>query len=268
MIVEALLISLIMYIAKFCDHGLGQPMVERPLVLAALVGLVLGHPTEGVMLGATLELIFLGTITIGGSYPADVITGSILASSFVLLLGKGPEVAVTLAVPISMLAVFVYNIIKLVYTAAVERFDIYLEAGRDQAFCNLQVFLTLFKPFVYSVLTYFAIALGTSAIEAVVKSIPPVVMQGLGATAGVLPALGFAILLKTLWNANIAAFFFIGFALVAYLKLPIMGVALFAGAIAVHSCYSDYNLKKLIASTAGVVKLAAPADDKEGFFND
>lgn len=267
MIIEALLIAAVMYVAKFCDHGLGQPMVERPLVLAVLVGIVLGHPMEGITLGATLELIFLGTITIGGSYPADVITGSILASSFVMLLGKGPEVAVTLAVPISMLAVFVYNIIKLVYTALVERFDVYLDAGRDQAFCNLQVFLTLFKPFIYAVITFLAIILGTSVIEAVVNSIPPVVMKGLTVAAGVLPALGFAILLKNLWNANIAAFFFVGFALVAYLKMPIMGVAVFAGAIAVYTCYSEYNLTKML-KTKTVTESAAAANDKEEFFND
>jgi PTS system mannose-specific IIC component len=265
MIVEALLISLVMYIAKFCDHGLGQPMVERPLVLAALVGLVLGHVTEGVVLGATLELIFLGTITIGGSYPADTITGSILASAFVIMLGKGAEVAVTLAVPISMLAVFVYNVIKLVYTAAVEKFDVYLDAGRDQAFSNLQIFLTLFKPFVYSVLTFFAITLGTSVIESAVNAIPPVVMKGLTTAAGVLPALGFAILLKNLWHTNIAAFFFIGFAMVAYLKLPIMGVAIFAGAIAVYNCFSEYDLNKALKSKV-VTQSVGPVNDKEDFF--
>lgn len=71
MLTSALLVALVMYIAKFADHTLGQPLIERPLICGAMVGLVLGDFQQGIIIGATLELIFLGTITIGGSVPAD-----------------------------------------------------------------------------------------------------------------------------------------------------------------------------------------------------
>ena len=64
-----------MFIAKFADHGWGQPLIERPICCGALVGLVLGDLRAGVMIGASLELVFLGTITIGGSLPADLAVG-------------------------------------------------------------------------------------------------------------------------------------------------------------------------------------------------
>lgn len=71
MLTSALLVALVMYIAKFADHTLGQPLIERPLICGAMVGFVLGDFQQGIIIGATLELIFLGTITIGGSVPAD-----------------------------------------------------------------------------------------------------------------------------------------------------------------------------------------------------
>lgn len=117
MLTSALLVALVMYIAKFADHTLGQPLIERPLICGAMVGFVLGDFQQGIIIGATLELIFLGTITIGGSVPADLAVGSVLATAFTILTKAEPAVAVALALPISLLAVFVYQVLKLVYTA-------------------------------------------------------------------------------------------------------------------------------------------------------
>ena len=85
MLTYALLVALVRYIAKFADHTLGQPLIERPLICGAMVGLVLGDFQQGIIIGATLELIFLGTITIGGSVPADLDVGSVLATAFTIL---------------------------------------------------------------------------------------------------------------------------------------------------------------------------------------
>ena len=85
MLTSALLVALVMYIAKFADHTLGQPLIERPLICGAMVGFVLGDFQQGIIIGATLELIFLGTITIGGSVPADLAFGSVLATAFTIL---------------------------------------------------------------------------------------------------------------------------------------------------------------------------------------
>ena len=85
MLTSAILVAVIMFLVKTADHTLGQPLIERPLICGALVGLVLGDLQQGIIIGATLELIFLGTITIGGSVPADLAVGSVLATAFTIL---------------------------------------------------------------------------------------------------------------------------------------------------------------------------------------
>jgi PTS system mannose-specific IIC component len=102
-----------MFIAKFSDHVWGQALIERPICCGAMVGFVLGDLHAGVAIGASLELVFLGTITIGGSLPADLAVGSVLATAFSILLGKEQDVAIALAVPISLLATYVYQVFKL-----------------------------------------------------------------------------------------------------------------------------------------------------------
>src|ERR1700755_3024292 len=97
---------LIALIAMFghSEDFLGTTLLSRPLVLGPLVGLVLGVVTRGVMIAATLELIFMGNIKVGAAIPPDVITGGVLGTAFAIISGKGPAIALALAIPISWLA--------------------------------------------------------------------------------------------------------------------------------------------------------------------
>lgn len=208
-----------------------------------MVGFVLGDFQQGIIIGATLLLIFLGTITIGGSVPADLAVGSVLATAFTILTKAEPAVAVALALPISLLAVFVYQVLKLVYTALVEKYDALLEEGRDRAALSITLGMTMFYGVPFAVLAFFGILFGTDVIRSLVESIPDTVMRGMTAVGGILPALGFAILLKALWNRNIAAFSLLA-AMAAYLQLPIMGIAIIAASVAVYLCFNEFNQLK------------------------
>src|SRR5882757_11444960 len=98
-----LLITAIIFFGHFEDF-LGTMLLSRPLVLGPLVGLVLGDVTQGVMIGATLELIFMGNIKVGAAIPPDIITGGVLGTAFAILSHKGAAIALALAIPISLLA--------------------------------------------------------------------------------------------------------------------------------------------------------------------
>lgn len=267
LVVQALLVALVMFFTKFCDHGWGQPLVERPIVSSMLVGIVLGHPVEGIILGAYLELLFIGTITIGNALPADVTVGAVLATAFTILLGKDRTVAITLAVPISLLAVYVYLLFKLFCTSMVERFDALLDKGNDQGALRIHFILTLCYGAIFAVIAFFAVLLGTNAIQWLVNAVPKNVMDALKVVGNILPVLGFAILLKGMWQTSIAGFFFMGFVAAAYLKLPILAIAVIGAAAAVYICYSDFeNIQRV----KGLKKEAAVsgAGESEDFFNE
>jgi len=51
--------------------GVGYYTLYRPLVAGTLVGLVLGDPVQGAIMGATINLIYLGFISAGGALPGD-----------------------------------------------------------------------------------------------------------------------------------------------------------------------------------------------------
>ena len=264
MIIQALLVALVMFVVKFFDWAFCLN-ISRPIVIGALVGIVLGHPVDGVTMGAALELVFLGAITIGGSVPQDVPIGATFGIAYAMLLNQSYEVAITLAVPLSILGAFFYNTLKLVFTALVEKLDKYLDQQNDRMFSIVffsQIFLFCT---IYASVIFFGIVLGTDSIQALVNIIPQKVMSGLTVAAGILPALGFGLLLKMLWEKSIALFFFLGFAMAAYANLPTMGVAVFATCIAIYVCYTDFATKNL--ATNSNVK-AVEVSEEEDFFNE
>lgn len=76
--VEALLLGLVAFIAQ-SEYALGTSLISRPIVTGLLTGLVLGDVQTGVIMGATLELAFIGSFSVGASIPPDVVTGGLSA---------------------------------------------------------------------------------------------------------------------------------------------------------------------------------------------
>ena len=86
--VEALLLGLVAFIAQ-SEYALGTSLISRPIVTGLLTGLVLGDVQTGVIMGATLELAFIGSFSVGASIPPDVVTGGILGVRHHLRRGHG-----------------------------------------------------------------------------------------------------------------------------------------------------------------------------------
>lgn len=233
MFVESLALGLLGMFATF-EWLFGTSLISRPIILGPLVGLLMGDLNMGIILGATLELIFLGSISIGGAIPPDVISGSILATAFAIKSGQGIEVAITLGLPIATLMLVIKNALFIfVYPIWVRLADRYAEEGNIQGveFTHLAAgFFTGSIPMgLFIGLSYY---LGSPVMESFLNVIPEFVKTGLQVATGMLPALGFAILMSMILNKKVISFYFLGFILSAYLKLPMMAVAVLAAVIA------------------------------------
>lgn len=69
-------------------------------------------------------------------------------------------------------------------------------------------------------------------METIVNAIPKVITNGLSIACGLLPGIGFAMLARMIMNKEVVPFFFLGFVLSAYFKVPVVGIAII-GLIAV-----------------------------------
>lgn len=118
MLLQAFLVGLAAAIGQ-SDYLLGTAMVERPIVLGAIVGIFLGDIPTGVIVGFQLELAFMGVWQVGAAVPPNVIVGSVLGTAFAITMGAGPETALTIAMPTAVLAgmfdSLMYSVLRLLW---------------------------------------------------------------------------------------------------------------------------------------------------------
>jgi fructoselysine and glucoselysine-specific PTS system IID component len=206
------------------EDFLGTTLLSRPLVLGPLVGLVLGDLTQGVIIGATLELIFMGNIKVGAAIPPDVITGGVLGTAFAILSGKGPAIALAIAIPVSILAEMMISALFVLRAMLNKNFNQYAEEGNYKKIQWLHIVSGLIRPLLMGFIVLLALQLGANAMRAFLDMIPAWVQSGLQVAGNMLPALGFALLMNLMFNKKVAPYFFLGFILASFLKLPIIAI--------------------------------------------
>ena len=234
MLIQAILVGLVAMCVTF-EWALGTCLASRPIVTGVLIGLVMGDLETGIIVGATLEMVFIGSVTIGAAVPPDVITGGILGTAFAISTGQGAEVALTLAFPIASLYLIVDNALTLVVMPFfVHKADTYVAKG-DLAGMERMHLLGGFvvKSLPRFVVCALAFYLGTPVMNAVLEAIPEFVSNGLVVAGGFIPALGISLLASMIINKQTAVFFVLGFALCAYLGIPILGIAIIGLCLAI-----------------------------------
>jgi fructoselysine and glucoselysine-specific PTS system IID component len=217
---------LIALIAMFghSEDFLGTTLLSRPLVLGPLVGLVLGDLNQGIIIGATLELIFMGNIKVGAAIPPDVITGGVLGTAFAIISGKGPAIALAIAVPVSILAEMLISSLFVFRAVINKKFNQYADEGDFNGIQRLHILSGILRPILMGIIILLALQLGATVMKDFLALIPAWVQTGLQVAGNMLPALGFALLMNLMFNKTVAPYFFLGFMLAAYLKLPVIAI--------------------------------------------
>ena len=71
-ITAAIICAVVYAVINWLDpYTLSWQCLNRPIVVAPLVGLLLGDFQTGIIMGASLEAIFMGISAVGGSIPSD-----------------------------------------------------------------------------------------------------------------------------------------------------------------------------------------------------
>jgi len=223
---EALVVGLILAILWFAEKLGGTPMVIRPIVVSPLVGLALGDLQTGVLVGATLELVFLGAIQIGGAVPPDVLVGAGLGTAFAIMNNAGADVALALALPIAIVAQSLKIVVFIIRSSFMDYAMKLAENADFKGLYTLNIAGLLLQCAMYFAVAFLAISLGSDAVTGFIGVIPTWVMKGLDVAGKLLPAVGFALLLQPMISMKNVIYFVLGFVLVAYLKLPVLGITI------------------------------------------
>ena len=231
--VEALLLGLVAFIAQ-SEYALGTSLISRPIVTGLLTGLVLGDVQTGVIMGATLELAFIGSFSVGASIPPDVVTGGILGVAFAITSGAGTETALLLGLPIATLTLILKNVYLGMFIPLLsQKADGYAERADTRGIERMHLIAGFGLSLMLATVVTVSFLVGSNAVKSLLDAIPEFIKHGLSVATGIISALGFAMLARLLINKKVAPYFFLGFVLMAYLKIPVTGIAILGAIVAV-----------------------------------
>ena len=232
MFIPALLTALIVAIG-IADELTLQWQSTRAIVIGPLVGLLLGDFQTGLLIGATVEMMFLSNVIVGAAQIPDVTMASAIATALAVL-GRIPtEVAVTLAVPVAIFGQFMSTVRFNVLGVPLSHLaDPFVQKGDIKGLKRVPVFGLLVILLLYVVPTFVAVYFGPEFVGGLVEKMPTKLLGGFNAGSGMLAAIGFAMLLSMLKSHRLLPFLFIGYVLAGFLKLSILGIVVIAVSVA------------------------------------
>lgn len=229
--VNAIVLSLLASVLSV-EWANGHFGFSRPLLAGALTGFVLGDLKQGIIIGASLQLIFMGMTGVGAAVPPDQTIGSVIATALAIMTNQGIEIALALAVPVAIGGQMLDIFARTINTGLAHAADRYAKKQDYGKIERAHYFGILVQFFRTSIVVFPAIYFGADAVTAMINYIPAPFLRGLEVAGGILPAVGFGMLLTMLEVRHLMPFFFIGFVLAVFGGFSTVGVTVVAVCIA------------------------------------
>lgn len=209
---------------------------RKPLLASVGVGIILGNIPMAIIIGATLELMWLGVNNIGAYIPPDVISGTVVGSAIGIASGTdvatATATAIAVAVPVSLLAQQINMLIMTTNITLVHRADKVAQTGNFFGLNKLHYFGGTMFFLSRAIPVFLAVYFGSTFIDQILTAIPAGILSGFTVASRIIPAVGLAMLLTMMMKKDMWIFLLLGFVSIAYLKLPLIAVAIVAAALA------------------------------------
>ncbi|MFQ0970667.1 PTS mannose/fructose/sorbose/N-acetylgalactosamine transporter subunit IIC [Gilliamella sp. BG1] len=231
MLTQAILVA---FWAGICSmDDVGPQMLRRPLLTGTIAGIIMGDLVQGLIISATLELMWMGIGNIGAYSAPDIVAGAIIGVSLGITTGGGIATGIALGVPVSLLCqqlLIIWRSFACFLNPWATRA---VENGNYKALSKVHFFSTPVWFLIRAVPCFIAIYFGSDLIKTILDAIPQSIITGMGVASKLIPAVGICILLLMLLKGRMWFFFLLGFMLTTYLKLPIIPITFIALAFAV-----------------------------------
>ena len=211
-IFQAILCGLLYWIAEADIPFVSLWVLQRPLVCGLITGAILGDPVTGAVVGGTINLVYLGFISAGGSMPADMALAGILGTAYAITGNLDAQTALAIAVPLGLLGTIVWYLRMTFDSFFVHMTDRNIAKGKFSSMWWTTVILPeLYAGVICVIPATLAAYFGASYIEdfiALCAGTPMRIFQVIG---GLMPALGIAITLQYIFKGEAKIFLFLGF---------------------------------------------------------
>ena len=208
-----------LYWLSYCGfgcHGLNL-LVLQPLPLSVLVGLVLGDVPTAMIVGATIQPMYLSQTQAGWVITQDTSAAGVITAAVVITSGMDIKSAMAVAVTAGVLLSQLTNVRMTVGSVWNHLTDKYIaEEKYEKTWLSSVVFPSLFKVVLYWLPMTLILYFGASSLGALINGLPEWLLNGLSAVGSLMPILGMCIVASTINKRGFFPFFIAGFFAVAF----------------------------------------------------
>ncbi len=227
---QVILLAVLVAFWKWQQMNLQCLNYAAVVTVGALTGLIMGDFGTGMLVGGTMCLMSLGLFGAGGSSVPDYQTGCVAGAAFAIAMGQSGQDAVTTAmtigIPVAALGTELDVLAKTSGSFFIHKMMKCSDA-KDWKGMGRWLWLSQIPALGVWVLPMVLLTtVGANYVEIVINAIPQWLNNGLTVASGMLPALGFAILLRQLPLKKYGYFLLFGFVLAAYLGLSVLAIAM------------------------------------------
>lgn len=263
MIVKAFLVSFATWACHLSGYHAPNMLLDRPIFLGPVIGLILGDFTTGCIIGAQLELVYMGVVFVGSATSADPGTSVAIAVSFAVLNDLSVSEAIAVATPIGYLcalAIALEPFLGEIFTPFIDKF---LQKDDYKGWTIVGHLLSFVELAIGAVFVFFAVAFGGDLVEKMMEALPDFVLTGINAAGSMLPVVGLTVLISQLWDKKTSLYFLFGFLVMKYMNLDILFLAFIAAFIALRDVFQYLENRKTAPAAA---EISTESNEEEEFF--
>lgn len=212
---------------------LDETQTHRPLISATMIGIILGIPVEGIIIGGTLELIALAWSNIGAAIAPDTAIASIVAVILAKVSGDmDPLTVISIAIPVATVGMVLAIFARTITVAFQHMADRAGERGDLDALNWIHLGALLVQALRVAIPVIFvAIIANASVVQDALQAIPKVITDGLSIAGGMMAVIGYAMVINMMKARHTMPFLFLGFVVATFtsynlIALGIIGVVI------------------------------------------
>ncbi len=242
------------------DFWLEALFIFRPLIVSTLTGLILGDLRLGLLTGALTELAFAGLTPAGGTQPPNPVLAGVMTTVIAYTAKVDAKIAIGLALPFSFLMQYIILFYYSIFSFFMKKADKYAEDVEIKKFYFLNLVTTLIVGLSYAIVVFVSSYVAQEAVQNLVNSMPGWLTHGFEVAGGILPAVGFGLLLRVMLQKQYVPYLIIGFVVASFLKFSnLLPIALLGTAFAIYEYFNQKKIEEVAMNAKG-----KGDDDNEG----
>jgi len=244
-LLQGIIITLVVMVLVV-DRHLEALFLFRPIIVCPIVGAILGDLNTGLVAGGMVELAFAG---IAASVPEALLT-SVMTVVFAHITGSNVATSLALAYPFGVLLQFLWTVRNTAFVSFNRPAERYAKEGNIKGLFKLCFYGIVLTSIATGILTFLSVYAAQEPLKALVEAMPDWLINGFQVAGGLLPAVGFAMLLRVTLKARYVPYLLAGFLFATFIQIDnVLPVAIMGVAFALMEYFRSGEKEVAVASS-------------------